>query len=73
MASMCWALSDFWDSWEAVVLDVDGVGAEGCPSGSLGFSFCLPGEVPFFLGGGCGGKVLNSLSSKLFTCARTVA
>ena len=25
MDSMCWALSDFWDSWEAVVLDVDAV------------------------------------------------
>ena len=69
MASMYWALSDFWDSWDPLVVDVDGVGAEaeGCPSDCLCFSFGLPGEVPFFLGGGCGGEVLNSLSSKLLT------
>ena len=70
-------MSDFWDSWDPVVVDVDGVAAEaeaeGCPSDCLGFSFVFPGEVPFFLGGGCGGKVLNSLSSRLLTCARTVA
>ena len=70
MASMCWALSDFWDSWDPLI-DVDGVPeeeeVEGCPSVCLGFSFCLPGEVPFFFGGGCGGKVLNSLSSRLLT------
>ena len=63
----------FSASWEAVVLDVDAVGAEGCPSGWLCLSFYFQGEVPFFFGGGCGGKVLNSRSSKLFTCGRTVA